>query len=1008
MIGARVTAGDRVPWVALIAAFALLGASAPAAAQKAFYNFESGHVRPLAFWKAGLPTPLLFAVNTPDNRLSIFEITSNGGLGRRFEVPVGLEPVAVAVRLLPSAGGSGGGSGTGGATVIRPQLEAWVVNHLSDSVSIVRLDAANPGTAAVERTILLCDEPRDIVFAGIVHKRAFISAARRGQNCSTPADLTQEGVGRALVQVIELAQTSDALDGGARNVVLMGDTPRALATDPNGEMVFAAVFLSGNKTTSIGEPLVTAFPNDAHSPPFQPPTPIGTIPSTLATALIARQDEFGFFRDVAWSSSIGPDEDPRQLFLRDWNQEVAFELPDFDVFQIDPDSDPEAGPAKAFSGAGSVLFNLAVRLPLPGETITPCIGFRSTCPRVYVSNLEASNEVRFEPILQGHATDNRISVLPFAAPSDQVGAGGPGFTVAPVRINRELPLGHFVGKPGIEHGRHGWHAFTLTPSGLKPKIYDARKSTAFPMGMEFSSDFKKLYVAGFGSGKVAVFDVAALDQAAQSGQGAPAPTFLNTGAGPTGLAVDSETNRLYVMNRIDQTISVIDTVSKARIGPDVAVGYDPTPDSVRNGRRFLYDAQNSAHGDQACASCHIFGDLDGLAWDLGDPYASQEPAAMPPNPNAFREPDRPVGGSVAGFDPRFHPMKGPMTTQSLRGMVDRGPMHWRGDRTGGLDEQNQNRLANGDPMNTCDAFRRFNGAFAGLLGGAKLSPADLNAFASFALTLDYPPSPIRQLDGALRAGSETGGEVRFDEVPSTGALGCTSCHKKATGGTDGFSSVEGGRFGADDLLPQEMKIPHLRNLYQKVGMFGVPDLPGVPGGATKTGPLGPQVRGFGFLHDGSVPTVFDFMQAVFLTNSSVSREFESFLLTFDTGLAPAVGQQVTVTAANKAVQPIADRLDLLIARDEAGACELVAKGILDAGPRGLVYDDLTDNFATDDPLKPMLSKSAILSDPKLKLTFTCAPPGTGRRMGINRDGDDLLDGEDATSTGPIEATALCP
>ena len=36
-------------------------------------------------------------------------------------------------------------------------------------------------------------------------------------------------------------------------------------------------------------------------------------------------------------------------------------------------------------------------------------------------------------------------------------------------------------------------------------------------------------------------------------------------------------------------------------------------------------------------------------------------------------------------------------------------------------------------------------------------------------------------------------------------------------GTDGESSIEG--------EPQEFKIPHLRNLYQKVGMFGMPAVP---------------------------------------------------------------------------------------------------------------------------------------------------------------------------------------
>jgi len=32
----------------------------------------------------------------------------------------------------------------------------------------------------------------------------------------------------------------------------------------------------------------------------------------------------------------------------------------------------------------------------------------------------------------------------------------------------------------------------------------------------------------------------------------------------------------------------------------------------------------------------------------------------------------------------FHPMKGPMTTQTLRGLVNSGAMHWRGDRANGF------------------------------------------------------------------------------------------------------------------------------------------------------------------------------------------------------------------------------------------------------------------------------------------------------------------------------------
>src|SRR5262245_37695159 len=108
-----------------------------------FVNFESGHVRPLAFVAA---SDLLFAVDTPGARVSVFRATA-AGLTPLVEVPVGLEPVAVAARTLPGG-----------------DVEAWVVNHLSDSVSIVTVDPNDVATAHVTRTLLVGDEPRDVVF----------------------------------------------------------------------------------------------------------------------------------------------------------------------------------------------------------------------------------------------------------------------------------------------------------------------------------------------------------------------------------------------------------------------------------------------------------------------------------------------------------------------------------------------------------------------------------------------------------------------------------------------------------------------------------------------------------------------------------------------------------------------------------------------------------------------------------------------------------------------------
>ena len=217
------------------------------------------------------------------------------------------------------------------------------------------------------------------------------------------------------------------------------------------------------------------------------------------------------------------------------------------------------------------------------------------------------------------------------------------------------------------------------------------------------------------------------------------PIRIDVGGGPSGVALDESRDRLYVMNLFDQTISIIgnaDNPSLRAVTTTVPLRYDPEPQAMRDARRFLYDARTtSGHGDSACASCHIFGDFDSLAWDLGDPFGS-----LLNNPEPLRQCGR------GGQD--FHPLKGPMTTQSLRGMAGAGPMHWRGDRTAGNDP-------GGDSLDEDGAFKKFNPAFVGLLGrNAELSPAEMQAFTDFILTLVLPaqPDPRPRQRGNRRAG----------------------------------------------------------------------------------------------------------------------------------------------------------------------------------------------------------------------------------------------------------------
>jgi DNA-binding beta-propeller fold protein YncE len=952
-----------------------------AARPESFYNFESGHVRPLA-----LLDDLLYAVDTPDNRLSIFRVSS-AGLLRVAEVPVGLEPVAVAVRCNPCFDIIDGP---------RRAHEAWVINHLSDSASIVALDPNHPEQAHVRRTIHLCDEPRDIVFAGDSDRLVFISAARRGQNCRQARDpraiywkggipdpktlqlldqllaldhFREPGAPRAMVQVFDTLYLGAELGGSPiSRVLLPGDTPRALARTPDGTRVYAAVFHSGNRTTTIGVGSVASNGGLPNKPPNF---------GSEVTGLVAKQSASG-----QWS--VVDDNN------RSWNSSVNFSLPDHDLFVIDASQFPYPILEKV-SGVGTLLFNIAVRRGRFWE----CPWQPGGCPKAYVSNTDAQNHVRFEAALKHHITDTRVTRVD-------------GTTATAVSVNPHI-------------------AYT----GSSGDATERDKSLALPLGVTLSPDDQWLYVAGFGSGKIGIFATADLD----AGNGA-ARALLKVGAGPTGTVVEPSCSRLYVMNRFDRTISVVVnpcSPGNAAVDPNLQVsvasgGFDPSPPAVTNGRRLLYDAtETSAHGDAACASCHTFGDLDGLAWDLGE-----NAAGTTNNPNPFE--------IAISSSHSFRRMKGPMTTQSLRGMDGAGPMHWRGDKTGALDDDCfRTQFPAGDALDAGAAFLRFNAAFQSLLGRQDCLPAaDMQAFRDFALTLRYPPNPVRALDARLRPGlgswgpSELAGEALFLQGATTRdprnlggpLLKCVTCHAfdpdaKHFGG-DGDSSFEG------STILEEFKIPHLRNLYQKVGMFGVPATSGLPA----TGPYGDQVRGFGFLHDGSIATLFDFLSAsnAFTLTDGEKRDLEAFLLAFDTGLKPAVGQQVTVTTATAGDVAIQARVGLLFERHLAGDCDVVAKGFFPrtGETRGYLFRGWVPTFVSQGgvlvqgPLKANLltdrssGSRALFEDligstrEPVSLTLTCVPPGSGWRIGVDRDEDGLCDGDDPVVAKPAAPLASVP
>src|SRR5262249_26963854 len=269
----------------------------------------------------------------------------------------------------------------------------------------------------------------------------------------------------------------------------------------------------------------------------------------------------------------------------------------------------------------------------------------------------------------------------------------------------------------------------------------SQKSLATPLGMAITGNGATLYVAAFGSSKVGVFSTAEIE--ADTFVPDSANHITVSGGGPRRLVLDGGRNRLYVLTRFDDAVSAIDTTTRTEV--QHLPLFNPEPASVVTGRPFLYDASfTSSNGEAACASCHIFGDFDSLAWDLGNPDD-----IVLHNPNPFR---------LFGGNPDFHPLKGPMTTQSLRGMANNGPMHWRGDRTGGND-------LGGDALAEDQAFKKFNVAFGGLLGrSGPLTTAEMQKFTDFILQVTYPPNPARHLADSLTNDQPAGHDFYFDST----------------------------------------------------------------------------------------------------------------------------------------------------------------------------------------------------------------------------------------------------
>jgi mono/diheme cytochrome c family protein len=535
---------------------------------------------------------------------------------------------------------------------------------------------------------------------------------------------------------------------------------------------------------------------------------------------------------------------------------------------------------------------------------------------------------------------------------------------------------------------------------------ERHKSIGDPRGIAWNAAGTRAYVAGMGSNNVVVM----------SEQGDRVTQF-QVGEGPTGVVVDDLRGRLYVLNRFAASVSVVSLQThqeQARVP-----FFDPTPGVIKQGRKHLYGThESSGLGHISCGSCHVDGRMDKLAWDLGDPSGKMDP---------MEGKNVDMGLDLPGDVGPVHPMKGPMVTQTLQDIIGKEVLHWRGDR---------------------DSLEAFNPAFKSLQGAEDgLTQTEMNEFKAFLATLTFPPNPFRNVDNSLSTKVPLPGRFapngrplpdgdaaqgldifrRRNVGPKEPFISCATCHTLPTGmgasvtwnfSLNKYDTIAPGPNGenhapvtaSDFTAAGVLKIPQLRNLYEKEGMS-----------LTQQESL----SGFGFRHNGAVDSLTHFLDLPSFPAMSAQElaNLQAFLLSFSGSDLPqgslddifeplgpasqdthaAVGQQITLSSASLSKDE-SGKVELFLRLADSGKVGLVVKGRQGGIARGYTY--MGHGEFQSDRASQQVSASLlkVMAGPGNELTWTVVAKGTERRIGIDRDEDGTYD-RDEVEAGACEDEA---
>ncbi|MBM3988963.1 MAG: hypothetical protein FJ294_13515 [Planctomycetes bacterium] len=398
---------------------------------------------------------------------------------------------------------------------------------------------------------------------------------------------------------------------------------------------------------------------------------------------------------------------------------------------------------------------------------------------------------------------------------------------------------------------------------------------------------------------------------------------------------------------------------------ELQLGYDPAPYAIKQGRKIFFDARHSEFENATCESCHVEGLMDFLAWD----------------------------NSSLPLDD-----KGPMFTQSLRGIAAIRPYHWRGEQVDLAD---------------------FNGVFADLFGSTPLgtgpgsdfeklqayifqleNPANPNAHPNRIITNSKQVTKFNPVDPTHSALSAINGQDVYFSKPNVGVSTCQDCHTLPTGSDSDIFE--------DGLLDQHHRsgfdIAAYNGLWRKEQKSRV-DVQLVGSTIEPRAPLGS-----GASHAGIVPGVFEFIRDLFPPLTMNERQDVAFFIhQLDSGLAPAVHRSRFIGPGSTSGTWVST---YLIAQARQRNCDIGVYGTVNwlGVPRNLRWfwdRNLTSSqFTCEDPTIPNQNLAFFVNQAVAgtgRNVFLGLPVGMGRRWAVDFDDDGLFNvPEVALATNPTK------